>query len=413
LINEIIKGLTLVSLERIVRLSINLLVGIFVARSLGPNGYAVLQTGLLLYFLCGGFLYTSLRVFAIGTLNHSKGVVLEKDAGVLKSLVILLSVVGFILGSVYLFLAENGDRLAQATILACVLFQSLQLSKAEQEASSNFTFIAGIEISVALTYAVLKVIVCFTTSDVVLLSYVYAAEFFCLSMLYTFKAKVLSIRCQDFNIFRPPGKLDKTAAILPFVVSAIVANLYLKVDQMIVVSMFSKSEFGVYAAAYRMVEIPNVIYMILATYFTPRLSKAYETDNAEFDVEMRLFIKALFLVALFSLVFLHQFSSEVTYMLFGEQYDATANFLKILIIPTVFTAIGYAWTVYLTLASKAALILRANLITLVVVFFSTYPAAIYGGVLAVAWAASVSFVVVGLYAFFLFQPRKFFGYFLP
>lgn len=127
----------------------------------------------------------------------------------------------------------------------------------------------------------------------------------------------------------------------PLMLSSGAIVLYMRIDQIMIKEMLSLSDLGNYAVSVKISESWYFIPMIITSVFFPSIVKA-KKDNAKLYY-MR--IKQLFFttmwIGIFFAVFFTFFSDGLINLLFGNKFNGNNNVLPILAISGIFVSMGY------------------------------------------------------------------------
>lgn len=159
---------------------------------------------------------------------------------------------------------------------------------------------------------------------------------------------------------------DLQRSALPFGLFLVVLNLYSYIDSVMLGVMKGDVETGIYGAAYKVYEGVGYLPGVIASVLTPRLSSLYVTDKA---AHRKLVLSGLAgSVGLALVVSLagYVLAEPVVRILFGPNFVASAQPLRILCVGLVF--VFAIWTLHATAisANRERLLVRAALIGLAV-----------------------------------------------
>lgn len=117
---------------------------------------------------------------------------------------------------------------------------------------------------------------------------------------------------------------------LPFGLSMFLVNVYDRVDILMLTAMTSASEVGLYAAAYKLLSLTNLVPMILVTALFPALSREAALGSEE---AARIFTKGLKYLTFLALPMIAGamvLADELVVFMFGPEFQKAAPALQIL-----------------------------------------------------------------------------------
>ena len=334
--------------EKILRMVVGLLVGVWVARYLGPDKF-----GLLSYAHSFVGLFT---IFA--TLGLDEVVVRElvKDESRRDSLVgttfwlklfgafLVLLVLAFAIN----FTSNDVDThilvfiIASATIfqsfnIVDFYFQSKILSKFVAYANFISLFISTIvKIALILSHASLLAFAWVILFD----SFVLACGFIYFFLKHsTFRIKYL--------IFYKSTAIDLLKDSWPLIFSGGVLMIQARIDQVMIKEMLGSLEVGYYSVAMRLIEAAAFIPMLLKSSLYPSIQSAKIQSKALYQDRLLNFYRLNFLFFLVLAIPIFIFAEPIIVLLFGIEYQPAGVLLALLSIRLFFANMGVARGTYI------------------------------------------------------------------
>jgi O-antigen/teichoic acid export membrane protein len=127
----------------------------------------------------------------------------------------------------------------------------------------------------------------------------------------------------------------------PLMLSSGVIIFYMRVDQIMIKEMLTFSELGSYAVSVRISESWYFLPMIITITLFPMIITAKELGEDEYKLRMaQLFSVTIWIAILMSLIILI-FSENIISILFGEEFGMASEVLKIQAFAGIFVAMGY------------------------------------------------------------------------
>jgi len=334
--------------EKILRMVVGLLVGIWVARYLGPDKFGLLS-----------FAHSFVGLFTIfATLGLDEVVVRElvKDESRRDSLVgttFWLKLFGAFLVLLVLAFAINFTSndidthilvfiIASATIfqsfnIVDFYFQSKILSKFVAYANFISLFISTIvKIALILSHASLLAFAWVVLFD----SFVLACGFIYFFLKHsTFRIKYL--------IFYKSTAIDLLKDSWPLIFSGGVLMIQARIDQVMIKEMLGSLEVGYYSVAMRLIEAVAFIPMLLKSSLYPSIQSAKIQSKALYQDRLLNFYRLNFLFFLVLAIPIFIFAEPIIVLLFGIEYQPAGVLLALLSIRLFFANMGVARGTYI------------------------------------------------------------------
>ena len=334
--------------EKILRMVVGLLVGVWVARYLGPDKFGLLS-----------FAHSFVGLFTIfATLGLDEVVVRElvKDESRRDSLVgttfwlklfgafLVLLVLAFAIN----FTSNDVDThilvfiIASATIfqsfnIVDFYFQSKILSKFVAYANFISLFISTIvKIALILSHASLLAFAWVVLFD----SFVLACGF----IYFFLKHSTFRIR---YLIFHKSTAIDLLKDSWPLIFSGGVLMIQARIDQVMIKEMLGSLEVGYYSVAMRLIEAAAFIPMLLKSSLYPSILSAKKRSKDLYQDRLLNFYRLNFLFFLVLAIPIFIFAEPIIVLLFGIEYQPAGVLLALLSIRLFFANMGVARGTYI------------------------------------------------------------------
>lgn len=335
---KVVKNLVWAVIGKIVTLLGSLLVGIFVARYLGPEQYGLMNyvfSYIAVFQVFASFGLDSIEIREEAHRNDEKNKLIG-TAFVLKILFAIITILLVVI-SVWIFEADSFTKwMIIMYSLSMIMnsfgvirnyFTSIVWNEYIVKTEITRTIIgAGIKVALLLIHADLFWFILSTLFDTVLLASGY---------IVSYKSKIDRIRDWTF---------DKETALylikqsFPLLLSGAAVVVYQKIDQVMLGNMIDKTAVGYYSVAGKFTEICLFIPTIIAQTITPILVKAYHNDNKDYQRKAKSFMNITIWGTIFMCIVICLLSHPLIKYTFGIDYNAAVPLLQIMI----FKTIGYA-----------------------------------------------------------------------
>ena len=328
--------------DKLMRMVVGLIIGVWVARYLGPGEFGQLSYAIAFVALFSPIASLGLDGIAVRELLRHP---LKKDE-ILGSVFVLRLLGGGMafLGAsmVIALMPQEGQAHWLVMIIAAgLVFQAFDVADLwfQSQMQSRCTIIAKNVAFLAL--AGIKVWLILIQSDVVAFAWAATAEIAlgAVGLLITFQSVG-----NAWSTFRPV--MARMASLLaeswPLLFSGLAIGLYMRIDQVMLAEMAGEREVGLYSAAVRLSEIWYVIPTIIVTSAMPSLTEARARSQELYYERLQRMCIFLTRVAYLVAVPMTFLADPVVHFLFGKSYEAAGHILAAHIWTAVFVFLGVA-----------------------------------------------------------------------
>ncbi len=392
---NIIKNVSWAVLGKVVTLLSTLLVGIFVARYLGPDQY-----GLMNYIISLVALFT---VFA--TFGTSEIIVRELAKKELPKEVILgsafamrvgLSVLAFLAVVIYLFVS---DETAETAVMVLIYASSIFLSSFDVirfyfTSIVNNEYVVKSEIFRTIIGTFIKIILLLLKAPLIAFVIALAFDFFLLASGYmmAYQKKVDFIRKWNVNISFIKKLLSTS---FPLLISGAAAIVYQRIDQVMIGKMLDNEAVGFFSTAASFVSIVTFIPTIMVQTTAPILVNYWKNDKARYEKVSQQIMNLTTWGTFIICAIISALSYPIIRYTYGIEYLSAIPILQIL----VFKAVGVA---LITIGGQLTIIENIhkwafirNILSCVVCVACNYYLIPRWGVIGSAWATIITVFFTG------------------
>ena len=394
---KIIRNTVWLLLERGVLLSVSLITTVIVARYLGPDQYGSLSYCLALIGILSG----------VNALGWDRIIIKDISSDPVKEKEILETQFFFrILGALcvasvsILFInirkADDTLSLIIVSILSlCGIISALNVTELYFVTQLQSRLATQIKIVAILFGAVTRVGVV-----------IYSGNLIYLVIVSLFETLILSIGLawqyarRTNNFIKPVWHKIYALKLLkegwPLFVGLQLDIVSQKIYGVALEGYMSKSDYGQFMLAFRIVEIPLMLFYISSTSFLPKLTSLHESNQEEYEKFVLLFTEIATAIGVASWVVIIIFGEVLIEWLFGSQYQNSALILVGMWGAVLIQANAVFRAHYLIIDNAAQTLMWGNLIGLVV----SVPIAL---ALMNQWGwigAGVAFSITSLFTFY-------------
>jgi PST family polysaccharide transporter len=403
--SPVVSNIIWLSFDKVLKLVIGLIVGIWVARYLGPS-----QWGKLNYISAFVSILTVIAKLGMDgfltkeILQHpeSKNEIL--GTSFLIRLVLLPVLFVSTLGYFYLQNLETEYYFLLAFLFLNVVITPLDLIDLEFQArlqskltiiSKNIAYVLGAVVRLGLILSQKSILWFAAVMGIeAVLSYVL------LLMFYQ----------RNDNIFN--WRFDKSSAVSllktgwPFILASMAVILYVRLDQIMIGDMAGDRELGIFSSATKISDIFVFLPMAVSSSFLPSLVAAKKQGEAIFIQKIQFFINWMTRISLALAIGVTLFSDQIISILFGPEFQSAGYVLSVHIWALVPMFLGVATTQYLVIENLQKFSLYRTLLGLVTnVGLNIFLIPKYGA-LGAAIATTVSQFVAAVFSGVLFKQTR-------
>ena len=370
-----------------------LLVGIFVARYLGPTQYGVMNYAVsfvTLFLVIATFGFENIEIREEAKANDQKDTIL----GTVFVLRLLLSLVTIILISVVAYINE-----ADTYTFGVIMVYAITVILTPFDVIRNYftslvqnEYIVKVGIFRTVLSGVIKVLLLLIHASLVwfVISLVFDAFVLAQGYCYVYKKKIGSMRSRRFDKAWACYLLRQS---FPLLLSGVAATIFLQIDQIMIGNMIDKTSVGYFSVASKFVEVLLYVPTILIQTVSPLLVKERKNNLESFREKAQMFMNITVWLCVVCAIFMALCSRYIVLWTFGMKYLASIVILQIL----SFKIVGVALNIvsgqlliieekqkYFVLRSLSGCIVCVVLNLLVITRFGV------GGVAAVAIATQLA-----------------------
>ena len=352
-------------IDKIVRLCVGLLIGVLVARYLGPEqmgiwSYCIAIFTFFIIFPTLGLEYIAPREFVA-----DKG----REEQILNTTILLKFIgatVGIVLSVVFIGLYKGFNSPLVAFILILTtgyLFQSFDAidyyyqSRLEQKKSVIARMIAFLALSIYKFYLVESEapLIWFVASSTI--DFAIGA----IGLYITFKGSPIRLKFSAASIKLAKSLLKDSSV---FSISAFVIIIYYKIDQVMITEILGEKANGIYSVSIRIYELFIFIPGVLISSFLPVITEKFKTDDTEFRASLKQLYSILTYLAIAFSICVWITAPFVMDLLYGEAYEGSGEVLQLIGLGFYSVLLGMGTGNYLIITNRKRFVLIKSLIGL-------------------------------------------------
>jgi O-antigen/teichoic acid export membrane protein len=404
--NKLINNVSWLFFDKIIRIFGSLIVGIWVARYLGPGDFGILNYALS---------YTALFMLFVN---------LGLDQIVIREVVKKAKLTNYLLGTAF-SLKLIGALIAIVCVFLSLYFvQTDKLTKIVIFIISIGFFLRTVDVidffyqsKILSKYVVIARNTAFIISSLItvyFIVYEYSVIYFAIANILDLFLSALFL----ILIYKKTGylisqwKLSKKIAIKllkfswPLAVSVFLISIHMKIDQVMIGNMLDTEQVGIYSVAVRLSEFWYFIPGILVSTLMPYFVELREKDNKLYHFRLIQLYSLMFWMGISVGIFILFFGKDVIQILFGKTYLGAYDALVINIWNGIFVSQAVARSIWMISENLQKYRLYNNLI---VVNLNVITNLILIPLIGITGAAVATFLTqaLGTWVFsFLWKPLR-------
>ena len=344
---KIFKNVSWLFIDKIIRILGGLLLGIWVARYLGPYSIGILNYGIAFSSLFTVFISLGLDKIVVRELVQQK-----QNRELIIGTAFILKLFGAILSILFILVILrfiNLDKSSKTIIilLSCgYFFQTFDVIDYFFQAKILSKYVVFSRTTGFLVARLFQIYFIMFNLQVVYFSLILGIELF-LSAIF------MIIFYSKFGLKITRWKFDKSIAISllknswPLAISSFLILIHIRIDQIMIRALLNEEQVGIYGVAVRLAEswyfIPTIIINTLFPYF----QNLKKIDLCYYKQRLKSLYSLMFWLGVFAGLFVLIFGQKLIVSLFGLSYKNAYEALVINIWNGIFISQGLARSIWL------------------------------------------------------------------
>ena len=340
-IRDSLSNIGWLSGDRLLRMFGAVVVGMLVARYLGPSQFGLLNYGIAIYGLFNVISNLGLDALVVRDIALDENIehVILGSSFWLKAVASVVTTIAAIITAK--LLEPRNTVLIEIVALLSIASISQALDVIDfffqAQTKSRYTVVPR---NIAFVLAsVARVAAVFLHLDLLAFAWIAALEIL-------FGEVGIAISYLRFRIPLPRWNWDhgRAQSLLseswPLLVSTLMTTIYMRSDQILLGRLASKAAIGQYSAAIRLSEIWYSIPVIICASVMPKLLKSRESNPAIYNARLQRLYESMVLISVILAVITQFLAPLVVRLLYGWQFAPAAGILRVHIWTGVFVFVG-------------------------------------------------------------------------
>jgi O-antigen/teichoic acid export membrane protein len=340
---KIVDNIGWLFFDKILRMGVGLIVGVWIARYLGPEQFGLFSFATAFVGMFGAIAGLGLQEIVVRDIVRDP-TTKEETLGTAAALQFLggLIAYGFILGAI--FWLRPYDALAKAL---CAIFGSMMLFKAsevaiywfESQVLSKYT--VWVQNGSFLVFAAIKVGLILSSAPLIAFAWATIVEAMMVALLLSVMLRLRGPRLHYLHItLERANRLIKDS--WPLLLSGITVMIYMRIDQIMLGQMVGDEAVGIYSAAVRVSEVWYFIPMMIVASVFPAILEAKKRSEVQYYQRLQRLYDLMVWLSVGVALPMTFLSTPIVTLLFGEAFAASSPVLAIHIWAAVFVSLGVA-----------------------------------------------------------------------
>ena len=326
--------------ERIIRMTVALFVGVYVARYLGPERF-----GLLSYANSFVGLFLALATLGLDSIVIRELVKNPESRNELLGTAFGLKIFGtiimwfFILISVPITENDNQTNIFIAILSFAILFQVFNVIDFNYQAEVKSKYVVKVQFFQLIFSSSTKLFLIFIKAPLLWFVWVYCFDTFLLAIGLVV---IYMIKSGNFLLWRWKWEFARTLMrdSWPLILSGIIVSIYVNIDQVMIKHMIDEQAVGIYAIATRISTAWYFIPIAITSSMFPAILNAKYNNSSIYQQRLQALYDILVWLAILIAIVIFCLSESIIDLLVGQEYAPAASVLSIAIIAGIFTNIG-------------------------------------------------------------------------
>ncbi len=379
------------SLEKLIRIGLSVLVGVLVARFLGPDLFGKLNFIITISIVLESISVLGLETILIKKIHNNS----YNQFGLLTNAIIvrILAVMVLTPISILLLVSVVEDQIIVGLsyfILGTLFFRPFDLIEAWFQFKEVFKYSVLAKLFSIVIYSLLRIVIIYFFFDIYYLALAFFLEGLIRSavLIYLYRKKGGLVELGYFNL---NNLKDLLKPAIPLLFSAMTVMIYMKIDIIMLGLMIDTQEVGIYTAAVRVSELLYSIPVIIVTAIFPIMLKYKDHGQNIFNMRFQQLYDVITPVMILLIVFFSVFSGDVLSALFGSKFDEAHAIFRVHVWSGLFISFAVIRSKWLIIEGKQKYEMYSQIIGAVSnIILNLFLIKTYGG-LGAAWATLFSY----------------------
>jgi PST family polysaccharide transporter len=340
---KIVDNIGWLFFDKVLRMGVGLLVGVWVARYLGPTQFGLYSFATAFVGMFGAVAGLGLQSIVVRDLvRHPENKSETLGTAAALQLAGGLVAYGLLMGTI--FWLRPDDDLAQVLVAllgSVLLFKSSEIAATWFESQVQSKYTVWVQNGCFLVFAAIKIALILQGSPLIAFAWAAVGEALFVALLLFL---ALGMNGQRLNQLRL--SLARARTLLqdswPLLMSGIAIMIYMKIDQIMLGQIVGDDAVGIYSAAVRISEVWYFIPMVIVASTFPSILEAKKHSERQYYQRLQQLYDLMVLISIGIALPMTFLSTPLVTALFGQEFASAGPVLGIHIWASVFVFLGVA-----------------------------------------------------------------------
>ena len=341
--SKILENIGWLFFDKILRMGLGLLIGVWIARYLGPEQFGSLSFAIAFTWLFSAVSTLGLPEIVVRDLVREPDTKLE-TLGTAAALLLLGGILTYCIILTTIFWIRPEDILAKVVVAilgSVVLFKASEIAIYWFESQVISKYTVWVQNGSFLIFAGIKVLLILNGIPLIAFAWAMLAEAMIAAIMLSIMLGLHGPRLRQLCVsLRRAKMLLKNS--WPLLLSSIAVVVYMKIDQIMLGQMVGDKAVGVYSAAIRVSEVWYFIPTTIVASVFPAILKARNSSEEQYYKKLQHLFDLMLWLSIGIALPMTFLSESVIKILFGETYLDASSILSIHIWASVFVFLGVA-----------------------------------------------------------------------
>lgn len=413
---KVIRNLFWAVTGKVVTLLGSLLVGIFVARYLGPEQYGLMNyvvsyVALFQVFASFGLDNIEIREESkckgLGEKGRVPGAEANAILGTAFGLKLIFAAVTMVLVilTAWLFEADTFTKWMITLYSLSMIMQTFGVIRNYFTSIVWNEYIVKTEISRTVIGALIKVVLLLLKADLVwfIAATLFDTVLIAGGYLLSYRRQISSPRLWTFDTSTAKYLIKES---FPLLLSGAAVIIYQRIDQVMIGNMIDKTSVGYFSVAGKFVEVLMFVPITITNTYMPIIAKAWKEDKELYKRQNQQFMNITVWSTVLCAVAVCLLSYPLIRFTFGEQYLPSIPILQVLAFKAVSVALSSVAGKMIVVEGLQKWTIIRDMIGCVTCVLLNYLLLPRFGVIAAAWIAIVSNLAAGYFSSLIISPYR-------